>query len=78
MKRLPALSKAMRAAGAPLEADELYALPDIGRRAPSISRVSSYLEKLWRKGFLHRSLPTGVKMGDDNWVYSWNENRVQP
>ncbi len=71
---LPALSKAMQAAGAPLGADELYALPDVGTRAPSIGRVSSYLDKLWRKGILDRSLPTGLCVGDDSWAYSLKEN----
>ena len=68
---IPALEKVLQAASTPLDANQLFALPEIRAHARGVSRVSDFLGNLWRKGCVDRLPGTRHADGLYRWLYQW-------
>ncbi len=65
------LSRSLQSASAPMGAAALFALPEIQTRIPNVSRLSAYLDKLWRDGHLYRVLQHTPHFRSQTWAYTW-------
>ncbi|MBK7001804.1 MAG: hypothetical protein IPH35_18055 [Rhodoferax sp.] len=69
-KLFPVLSNALQSASRPMGSAELFALPRIQAYAPNVSRLSAYLDRLWREGHLLRVFAPSVQIDGSTWAYT--------
>ena len=67
----PVLEKILKAAGAPMDCQSLYDIPEVQRYAASVNRVSDYLGGLWRKGLVVRLPAPKDGASRARWMYEW-------
>lgn len=70
------LEKILFEAEGPLDAQEIYSMPDVRKYAASSNRVSDYLGNIWRKGLASR-VPAGGEGRGPRWKYVW-KNKTPP
>lgn len=64
------LEKILFSAEEPLDAVQIYDMPEVRKLAPSANRVSDYLGNIWRKGLVSR-VPAGGEGRGPRWKYAW-------
>jgi hypothetical protein len=69
------LEKILFEANEPLDAQQIYDIPEVRMVAASTNRVSDYLGNIWRKGLVSR-IPSGSGGRGPRWKYQW-KNKVR-
>lgn len=70
------LEKILFEANEPLDAVQIFDMPEVRKLAASANRVSDYLGNIWRKGLATR-IPAGGEGRGPRWKYQW-KTKVAP